>query len=95
MSGDAAGKDDELAAQARRSSRRRQNWLREGDPTLARQVARVGVLGWMIVTPTLLGTFAGRRLDRAFGSGVFWTAPLMLAGLALGCWSAWKWMHTP
>jgi len=89
------GPPDELAAGARRRSQRRRGWLREGDPTLARQFARVGVLGWMIVTPMLLGVFIGRAVDRAAGSGIFWTAPLLLLGLAVGCWSAWKWMHAP
>ena len=87
--------DDEMAAGARRQSERRQRWLREGDPTLARQFARVGVLGWLIVTPMLLGVFAGRMLDHALGSGIFWTGPLLLVGLGVGCWSAWKWMHAP
>ena len=46
----------------------------------------IGALGWTIVTPTLIGIFAGRWLDRAFGSGIFWTLGLLVAGLALGCW---------
>jgi ATP synthase protein I len=50
-------------------------------------------LGWILVTPTLLGIFLGRWLDRMFHSGIFWTAPLLLLGLALGCWSAWKWIN--
>jgi ATP synthase protein I len=32
-------------------------------------------------------------VDGHFGTGLFWTAPLMLAGLCLGGWSAWKWMN--
>ena len=42
----------------------------------------------------LIGVFAGRWLDRTFNSGLFWTAPLLMLGLALGCWSAWKWMQS-
>ncbi len=77
-----------------RSERRRRS-LREGETSFARYLGQVGVLGWTIVTPALLGLFAGRWLDHRLGSGIFWTAPLMLAGLALGCWSAWKWMSRP
>jgi ATP synthase protein I len=75
--------------------RRQRHWLwrREGEPSFGRQLAQVGVLGWMIVVPTLLGTFLGRWIDRSLGTGIFWTAPLMLAGLALGCRAAWRWMH--
>ncbi|WP_346432828.1 hypothetical protein [Breoghania sp.] len=25
---------------------------------------------------------------------MFWTAPLLMIGLVLGCWFAWKWMNT-
>jgi ATP synthase protein I len=48
----------------------------------------------MIVVPMLTGIFAGRWLDRTFNTGLFWTAPLLMLGLALGCWSAWKWMKS-
>ena len=53
----------------------------------------IGVLGWTIVLPTLLGLFAGRWLDRTFHMGIFWTLGLLVAGLAAGCVLAWKRMH--
>jgi len=87
--------ENEIVEGIRRNVKRRRRWLQEGDPTLARQFARVGVLGWMIVTPMLLGVVLGRWIDRIFGTGIFWTAPLLFVGLALGCWSAWKWMQKP
>ncbi len=83
---------DPLVRGARVSGARHKRWLREGEPTLGRRLAQIGVLGWIIVVPMLLGVFLGRWLDRSLHSGVFWTAPLMLIGLALGCWSAWKWI---
>jgi len=52
------------------------------------------LLGWIIVVPMLIGMFTGRWLDRSLHSGLFWTAPLLMLGLALGCWSAWKWMNS-
>ena len=59
------------AAQRRRVERERR-WKREGDPSLARQFARVGVLGWLVVVPALLGIALGRWLDHLFDSGVFY-----------------------
>ena len=53
----------------------------------------IGVLGWTIVAPALLGIFFGRWLDRRFESGVFWTLGLLVAGLAAGCALAWKSIH--
>jgi ATP synthase protein I len=83
---------DALVKGVRLSRERRQRWLGEGDPSVARRLAQIGVLGWIIVVPMLIGVFVGRWLDQTFNSGLFWTAPLLMLGLALGCWSAWKWM---
>jgi ATP synthase protein I len=68
---------------------RRERWQREGERSIGQNLAMIGALGWTIVTPTLLGIFAGRWLDRAFASGIFWTLGLLVAGLAFGCWLAW------
>jgi len=67
----------------------------EGEPSMSRQLGQIGVLGWIIVTPALVGLFGGRWIDRHFGSGIFWSAALLALGITLGFWSAWRWMHTP
>jgi ATP synthase protein I len=85
--------EDQMAAAARRHSRRRRHWLSEGEPSVARFVGQIGMLGWIIVAPTLLGLFLGRWLDRTFGTGIFWSAPLLMVGVVIGGFSAWKWMH--
>jgi ATP synthase protein I len=85
--------EDQMAAAARRQSRRRRRWLSEGEPSVARFVGQIGVLGWIIVTPMLLGLFAGRWLDHRLGTGIFWSAPLLLVGAVVGAYSAWKWMY--
>lgn len=84
---------DLLVTEVRRRGERHGRWLRGGEFTVARRLAQIGVLGWIIVVPMLLGMFAGRWLDERFGSGLFWTAPLLMLGAALGCWSAWRWMQ--
>jgi ATP synthase protein I len=68
--------------------------LCEGETSVARRLAQIGVLGWIVVVPILIGVLAGRWLDREFNSGLFWTGPLLMLGLALGCWSAWKWVKS-
>ena len=42
------------------------------------------------MTPTLAGLFLGRWLDRRFDAGIFWTGALLVVGVALGCWMAWR-----
>lgn len=88
------GKDeDEVLTGVRRRVERERRWKREGDPSLARQFARVGVLGWLVVVPALLGIALGRWLDHLFDSGVFYGGALLFAGICLGCWSGWRWMQ--
>lgn len=90
-----APEDDKLLQGARRRAARYRRWLREGgESSVARRLAQIGVLGWIVVVPTLAGVALGRWLDHVFQSGIFWTAPLLVLGVALGCWSAWKWVNS-
>ena len=84
---------DGLTEAVRQQRIRRDRWRSEGEPSMMRFVGQIGVLGWIIVAPTLLGLFVGRWIDRWLGSGIFWSAPLLLVGVVIGCWSAWRWMH--
>jgi ATP synthase protein I len=87
------GEPDGLLDKVRRERLRQRRWLREGQPSMARFIGQIGVLGWIIVAPTLIGLFIGRWLDHRLGSGIFWSAPLLMIGVVIGCWSAWRWMH--
>jgi ATP synthase protein I len=86
-------KVDPLIVEARLRQDRRDQWLREGDMSVGRRLAQIGVLGWIFIVPTLAGLFIGRWLDARFETGIFWTAPFMVLGLCLGGWTAWKWMN--
>jgi ATP synthase protein I len=78
-----------IAAVERRAARARD----DGRPrSVAAHLGQIGVLGWQIVVPGLLGVALGRYLDGRFDAGIFWTAGLLVGGLALGCWSAWRWV---
>jgi ATP synthase protein I len=85
--------DHDFVEQVRRRADRAERGAREGPPTLMRQLAAVGVLGWIVVVPLLAGVALGRWLDRLWHTGITFTAALLVVGLALGCWSAWRWMH--
>lgn len=86
--------DEQLGRAIRTREERRARWRREGERSVVQNLAMIGALGWTIVTPTLIGIFGGRWLDRHFGTGIFWTLGLLAAGLALGCTLAWKRMHS-
>ena len=84
---------DRMALAARQAVERERQAQKEPEPSLGARLGQIGILGWTIVVPTLLGLVIGRWLDRHFNTGVFFSAPLLMAGAAVGLWSAWKWMH--
>jgi ATP synthase protein I len=88
--------NDTLVRPVRRRRARRDYWHLRGERPLAHNLAMIGVLGWLIVLPTLIGTFLGRWLDRALDDGgVSWTLSFLFAGLCLGCWLAWRRTYEP
>ena len=96
MAGEPHGHDGNLlTGPVRRRRARRERWLREGERPLGHNLAMIGVLGWLVATPTLIGVFAGRWLDGVLASGISWTVGLMFAGLCLGCWLAWRRINAP
>jgi ATP synthase protein I len=52
----------------------------------------MGLVGWSVAVPTLAGTALGLWLDRSHPGGHSWTLALLVAGLVLGCFSAWRWV---
>lgn len=84
---------DRMAHAARQAVQRKREAQEEPEPSLGVRLGQIGILGWTIVVPTLLGLVIGHWLDRHLNTGVFFSAPLLMAGAAVGLWSAWKWMH--
>ncbi len=52
----------------------------------------MGLVGWSVVVPTLLGAALGIWLDKHHPGKHAWTLALLMAGLALGCFNAWFWV---
>ena len=53
----------------------------------------MGIVGWSIAIPTLLGAALGLWLDKHVSDQRSWTLALLLAGLAIGCFTAWAWLN--
>lgn len=77
----------------RRAEARARAGRDDPEPSLARRFGQIGVLGWMIVIPTLGGLLAGRWCDAILHSGITMAAAGLMAGAALGLWLAFRWMH--
>jgi len=52
----------------------------------------MGLVGWSVVVPTLLGAALGIWLDKHHPGSHSWTLTLLVIGLALGCLNAWHWV---
>jgi ATP synthase protein I len=52
----------------------------------------MGLIGWSVVVPTLLGAALGHWLDARHSGEYSWTLALLLAGLVIGCVNAWYWV---
>lgn len=78
---------DQIGAKAARKLKARQStqgiWFGLG---------MMGLIGWSVVVPTLLGAALGVWLDKHYPGGRSWTLGLLVAGLALGCLNAWFWV---
>ena len=77
----------EISAKAARKIRARKStqgvWLGLG---------MMGLIGWSVVLPTLLGAALGIWLDNRHPGSHSWTLMLLIIGLAIGCLNAWHWV---
>jgi ATP synthase protein I len=77
----------EIGAKARRKIKARQStqgvWFGLG---------MMGLVGWSVVVPTLLGAALGIWLDNHHPGKHPWTLSLLVVGLALGCLNVWHWV---
>jgi ATP synthase protein I len=84
---------EELRRAAEIRETRSRHWAEEGERPLWKNLSMVGSLGWLIVTPTLLGVLLGRWLDDLFGTGTLFTGALIFVGAATGASLAWHRMN--
>ena len=80
----------EVGAKATRKLKARRNrtqgvWLGLG---------MMGLIGWSVVVPTLLGAALGIWLDNRHPGKHSWTLALLVAGLVIGCLNAWRWVSS-
>lgn len=78
----------EVGAKAARKLKARRN----AAPGVWFGLGMMGLIGWSVVVPTLLGTALGMWLDQHHPGRHAWTLALLAAGLAVGCLNAWHWV---
>lgn len=65
---------------------------RSSKPEVWFGLGMMGLIGWSVVVPTLLGAALGLWLDEHHPGTHAWTLALLMAGLTLGCLNAWHWV---
>lgn len=65
---------------------------RDSTPTVWFGLGMMGLIGWSVVVPTLLGAALGLWLDKHYAGKHPWTLALLVAGLMIGCFNAWHWV---
>jgi ATP synthase protein I len=78
----------QVGAKAARKLRARRN----AKPGVWFGLGMMGLIGWSVTVPTLLGAGLGLWLDSRHPGAHSWTLALLVAGLALGCLNAWHWV---
>jgi ATP synthase protein I len=53
----------------------------------------MGIIGWSVVVPTLLGAALGIWVDSRHPGSHSWTLMLLVIGLVVGCLNAWLWVR--
>jgi ATP synthase protein I len=78
----------EVGAKAARKLRARRHVTR----TVWFGLGMMGLIGWSVAIPTLLGAAFGIWLDNRHPGSHSWTLMLLVTGLVIGCLNAWHWV---
>ena len=81
-----------LAAQVGAKAARKLKARRNPAPGVWFGLGMMGLVGWSVVVPTLLGAALGIWLDKHHAGRHSWTLALLVTGLVLGCFNAWRWV---
>jgi ATP synthase protein I len=83
-----ASLSQEVGAKAARKLKARRN----STPGVWFGLGMMGLIGWSVVIPTLLGAALGLWLDKRYPGTQSWTLMLLVIGLIIGCLNAWHWV---
>lgn len=81
-----------MIREVEKRERRKMRARKKGWPGIWSGLGMLGLVGWTVTLPALIGTGIGIWLDRRYPAHHSWTLGLLLAGLALGCLNAWNWI---
>ena len=72
---------------------RRLKARREKNRSIWFGLGMMGLVGWTVAIPTVIGIGIGLWLDSKFPGRISWTLTGMFIGLSIGCYTAWRWVE--
>jgi ATP synthase protein I len=84
--------DEHFLRQVTAKADRKLRAQRAGAQTVWFGLGMLGLIGWSVAVPTLLGVVIGVWLDRHHPGPHSWMLLLLIAGLIIGCANAWHWV---
>jgi ATP synthase protein I len=81
-----------FAAQAGTKAARKLKARRDAAHGVWFGLGMMGMIGWSVAVPTLLGAALGLWLDARHPGTRSWTLALLVAGVTIGCLNAWHWV---
>ena len=82
-----------LSREIRAKANRKIRAKRTGTQDVWFGLGMMGLIGWSVTVPTLLGAALGFYLDKRFPGSYSWTLTLLIIGLIIGCANAWHWIY--
>lgn len=79
---------DDIGRKARRRLRARQT----RQDSIWYGMGMMGMVGWSVAIPTVLGVAIGLWLDERVEVTFSWTLTLLITGVVIGCLNAWYWI---
>lgn len=87
-------REENFIRQITSKERRKETAKRVGKVSLVYGLGMVGLVGWSVAIPTLMGIWIGMWMDERLPSQHSWTLTMLFIGLILGCINAWYWVRT-
>ena len=83
---------DDMRESVARQAHRMKRACERGAPLVWSSIRVMGMVGWAVAVPTLVGIGLGRWIDHTVRSRISWTLSLLVVGALIGCLNAWYWL---
>ena len=84
---------DRFTEQVARKEALRQRGLRHKGETVWFGLGMMGIVGWAVAIPTLIGIALGLWIDRTWPSQYSWALMFLIVGVLVGCLNAAYWVR--